>query len=80
MLNLKELEKSLDQALERETTESVLAWFKEREKKKVADYIGVQGYLRNMEAIRDTNSVSNSPSNSQTDLNIPKDSHFAIAA
>lgn len=80
MLNLKELEESLDQALERETTESVLAWFKEREKKKVAEYIGVQGYLCNMEAIRDTSSVSNEPSNAQPDLSVPKDNQYAIAA
>lgn len=80
MLNLKELEESLDRALELETTESVLAWFHKRNQDKVKDYIGAKGYLSNLLSVRDRNSISEVPSNKQPDLNIPSVTDFGIAA
>jgi beta-galactosidase/beta-glucuronidase len=80
MLNIKELEESLDRALENETTESVLAWFKERDKQKVRQYIGNKGYLTNLIALHDKNSTSNTPTNSQKDAVIPASNNFALAA
>lgn len=58
MLDLKELEKSLDLALASETYESVLAWFQERDKDRAKSYIGVEGYLNTLSSIHDKNTQS----------------------
>ncbi|WP_029283842.1 hypothetical protein [Pedobacter sp. R20-19] len=52
MLNLQQLEDSLDKALDAETYESLNEWFQERDKQKIKDFIGVQGYLSNLQSIQ----------------------------
>ncbi|WP_295673520.1 hypothetical protein [uncultured Mucilaginibacter sp.] len=78
MLNLKELEESLDKALASETYESVTDWFKERDKEKAKTFIGVQGYLSSMGLIRDKNSKSQSSIISSIDLEIPTSTNTSL--
>lgn len=80
MLNLKELEESLDKALASETYESVTAWFKERDREKIKTYIGLQGYLTNWVGIHDNTSISVTQKYVQNDLEIKSSNDLSLAA
>lgn len=80
MLNLKELEESLDNALAAETYESVMAWFQDRDKEKIKTYIGVQGYLQNLANIHDKSTISVNQKYLQKELEVSPSDFLTLAA
>jgi len=80
MLDLKELEASLDKALANETLESVMAWLKERDRERIIDYIGVQGYLHNLIAIQDKNTISEIAANNIQEVAFSETAGLPLAA
>jgi hypothetical protein len=82
MINLKELEETLDKALANETYESVMAWFAERDKEKIQSYIGVNGYLSNLQMIHDNQTKSKAQNFLETGIEVSysKSDIFPLAA